>query len=92
MSPGAARRVLEPKWSALSVERDEFIRLFGDRLLWGYLSSARGKLPRDRPPTSRLVGEKVGAGGRVALVRIMVQAKDGTDVRFDYVMTRAGAN
>ena len=32
--PGAARRVLEPEWSALSVvEREEFIRLFGDRLL-----------------------------------------------------------
>ena len=32
--PGAARRVLEPECSALSVvEREEFIRLFGDRLL-----------------------------------------------------------
>ncbi len=91
--PGAARRVLEPEWSALSVvEREEFIRLFGDRLLWGYLSIVRGKLPRDRPPAIRLVGEEVGAGGRVALVRTMVGAKDGTDVRFDYVMTKAGAN
>ena len=91
--PGAARRVLEPEWSALSVvERDEFIQLFGDRLLWGYLSIVRGKLPRDRPPAIRLVGEEVGAGGRVALVRTMVGAKDGTDVRFDYVMTKAGAN
>jgi phospholipid transport system substrate-binding protein len=91
--PGAARRVLEPEWSALSVvERDEFIQLFGDRLLWGYLSIVRGKLPRDRPPAIRLVGEEVGAGGRVALVRTKVQAKDGTDVRFDYVMTKAGAN
>src|SRR2546428_5109836 len=91
--PGAARRVLEPEWSALSVvEREEFIRLFGDRLLWGYLSIVRGKLPRDRPPAIHLVGEEVGAGGRVALVRTMVGAKDGTDVRFDYVMTKAGAN
>ena len=91
--PRAARRVLEPEWSALSVvEREEFIRLFGDRLLWGYLSIVRGKLPRDRPPAIRLVGEEVGAGGRIALVRTMVQAKDGTDVRFDYVMTKAGAN
>ena len=41
-----ARRVLEPEWSALSVvEREEFIRLFGDRLLWGYLSIVRDKLP-----------------------------------------------
>src|SRR5881628_945032 len=81
--PGAARRVLdEPEWSALNVvEREEFIRLFGDRLLWGYFSIVRGKLPRDRPPAIRLVGEEVGAGGRVALVRTMVGAKDGTDVR-----------
>src|SRR2546425_13265481 len=87
---GAARRVLEPEWSALSVvEREEFIRLFGDRLLWGYLSIVRGKLPRDQPPTIRLVGEEVGAGGRVALVRTMIRAKDGADVRFDYVMTKA---
>jgi phospholipid transport system substrate-binding protein len=91
--PGAARRVLEPEWSALSVvERDEFIQLFGDRLLWGYLSIVRGKLPRDRPPAIRLVGEDVGAGGHVALVRTMVEAKDGTDVRFDYVMMKGGAN
>src|SRR5438093_7303720 len=91
--PGAARRVLESEWSALSVvERDEFIQLFGDRLLWGYLSIVRGKLPRDRPPAIRLIGEEVGAGGRGALVRTMVGAKDGTDVRFDYVMTKAGAN
>jgi ABC-type transporter MlaC component len=91
--PGAARRVLEPEWSALSViEREEFTRLFGDRLLWGYLSIVRGKLPRDRPPAIRVVGEEVAAGGSVALVRTMVGAKDGTDVRFDYLMTKAGAN
>jgi len=91
--PGAARRVLEPEWSALSVvEREEFIRLFGDRLLWGYLSIVRGKLPRDRPPTIRLVDEEVGAGGRIALVRTMIRAKDGADVRFDYVMSKPDAN
>ena len=72
--------------------REEFIQLFGDRLLWGYFSIVRGNLPRDRPPTIRLVGEEVAAGGRDALVRTMVGAKDGTDVRFDYVMTKAGAN
>jgi ABC-type transporter MlaC component len=90
--PGAARRVLEPEWSELSVvEREEFIGLFGDRLLWGYLNIVRGKLPRDRPPAIRLVGEDVGAGGHVALVRTLVGAKDGTDVRFDYVMRKVGA-
>jgi phospholipid transport system substrate-binding protein len=90
---GAARHVLEPEWSALSVvEREEFVRLFGDRLLRGYLSVVRGKLPRDRPPTVRLVGEEVGASGRTALVRTTIRAKDGADVPFDYVMTKAGAN
>jgi phospholipid transport system substrate-binding protein len=91
--PGVAHRVLEPEWSALSVvEREEFTRLFGDRLLRGFLSIVRGKLPRDRPPTVRLVGEEVGASGRTALVRTTIRAKDGADVPFDYVMTKAGAN
>jgi ABC-type transporter MlaC component len=91
--PGVAHRVLEPEWSALSVvEREEFTRLFGDRLLRGFLSIVRGKLPRDRPPTVRLVGEEVGASGRTALVRTTIRAKDGADVRFDYVMTKAGAS
>ena len=91
--PGAARRVLEPEWRALSVvEREEFIRLFGDRLLRGYISIIRGKLPRDRPPTIRLVGEEVDTGERVAFVRTMIRARDGADVRFDYAMTKVGAN
>jgi len=89
----AARRVLEPGWNTLSVvQREEFVRLFGDHLLWGYLSLVRGRLSRDRPPTIRLVAEEVGAGGRVALVRTVVRTKDGADVPFDYVMTKAGAN
>src|SRR5439155_25181520 len=34
--PDAARRVLEPEWSALSVvKREELIRIFDDRLLRG---------------------------------------------------------
>jgi len=90
---GAARRVLGPEWSALSVaEREEFIRLFGDHLLSGYLSLVRGKLSRDRPPIIRLVAEDVGAGGRIALVRTVIRAKDGADLRFDYVMSKAGAS
>src|SRR5206468_767427 len=89
----AARRVLEPGWNTLSVvQREEFVRLFGDHLLWGYLSLVRGRLSRDRPPTIRLVAEEVGAGGRVALVRTVVRTRDGADVPFDYVMTKAGAN
>jgi len=90
---GAARRVLEPEWRTLSViQREEFIRLFGDHLLWGYLSLVRGKLARDRPPAIRLVAEEIGAGGRVALVRTVIRDKEGADVRFDYVMAKAGAN
>src|SRR2546430_2128858 len=82
---GAARRVLEPEWRGLSVaQREEFTRLFGDHLLWGYLSLVRGKLSRDRPPAIRLVAEEIGAGGRVALVRTVIRDKEGADVRFDY--------
>jgi len=89
----AARRVIEPEWSTLSVaEREEFIRLFGDRLLQAYLGVVRGLLPRDRPPAVRLVSEAIGASGRVALVRTVVPAKGGADVRFDYVMARAGGS
>src|SRR5206468_3828068 len=61
----AARRVLEPGWNTLSVvQREEFVRLFGDHLLWGYLSLVRGRLSRDRPPTIRLVAEEVVGGWR----------------------------
>jgi len=53
----AARRVLEPEWNTLSpVQREEFIRLFGDHLLSGYLTLVRSKLSRDRLPVIRLVG------------------------------------
>src|SRR5438132_14042942 len=53
--PRAARRVLEPEWSALSVvEREEFIRLFGARLLRGYLSIVLSKMPQNRPPAIRI--------------------------------------
>jgi phospholipid transport system substrate-binding protein len=87
----AAQRVLDAEWRTLSaVQREEFIRLFGDRLLGAYLGIVRGLLPRSRPPTVRVLAEDVGAGGRVAFVRTVVTGKDGADVRFDYVMTRAG--
>jgi phospholipid transport system substrate-binding protein len=91
--PGAARRVLQPEWSALSMgEREEFTRLFGDRLLWGYISIIRGALPRDRPPAIRIVGEEMSVGSRTALIRTTIRAKDGADVRLDYVMNKVDAN
>src|SRR5438093_157550 len=37
----------------------------------------------------RLGAETIDADGRVALIRTMVRSKDGADVRFDYLMTRA---
>jgi phospholipid transport system substrate-binding protein len=85
--------VLEPEWKVLSgAEREEFVRLFGDRLLRAYLGVVRGLLPRDRPPTVRVVAEEIGADGRVALVRTIVPSKAGTEIRFDYVMTPAKAD
>ena len=90
---GAARRALEPEWRTRSLaEREEFTRLFGDHLLRTYISMVRGRLPRGQPPTIRLGAETIDAGGRVALVRTMVRGKDGADVRFDYLMTRAKAD
>jgi ABC-type transporter MlaC component len=90
---GAARRVLGPDWSALSVaEREEFVRLFGDHVLWGYLTLVRNKLSRDRAPSIRVVDEQMGKGGQIALVRTLIRAKDGADARFDYVMTKTGTS
>ena len=87
---GAARRALEPEWRTRSLaEREEFTRLFGDHLLRTYISMVRGRLPRGQPPTIRLGAETIDADGRVALIRTMVRSKDGADVRFDYLMTRA---
>lgn len=88
----AARSVLDAEWRTLSVaQQEEFVRLFGDRLRRAYLGLVRGLIPRGQRPTVRVVAEEIGAGRRVALVRTVVTAKDGADVRFDYVMTRASA-
>jgi outer membrane protein OmpA-like peptidoglycan-associated protein len=84
---GAARRALGPEWNKRTVaEREEFARMFTGVLEHAYLEIVRGWLPRDRPPAIRILGEEV-AGGRVAIVRTKIEARDGSDVRFDYVMT-----
>ncbi len=86
---GAARRALGPEWDKRTVaEREEFARMFTDVLERAYLEIVRAWLPRDRPPAIRILDEDV-AGGRVAIIRTKVQARDGSDVRLDYVMTNA---
>jgi peptidoglycan-associated lipoprotein len=62
--------------------------MFGGVLEHAYLEIVRAWLPRDRPPAIRILGEDV-AEERVAIVRTKVQARDGSDVRLDYVMTNA---
>ncbi len=86
---GAARRALGPEWDKRTVaEREEFARMFTGVLEHAYLEIVRAWLPRDRPPVIRILDEDV-AGGRVAMIRTKVQARDGSDVRLDYVMTNA---
>jgi outer membrane protein OmpA-like peptidoglycan-associated protein len=84
---GAARRALGPEWHQRTVaEREEFARMFTGVLEHAYLEIVRAWLPRDRPPTVRILDEDVARGG-VAIIRTEVQARDGSDVRLDYVMT-----
>jgi outer membrane protein OmpA-like peptidoglycan-associated protein len=88
--PGAARRILGRPGSALgAAETEELVWRLGDVLQRASLDRVRARLPRDRPPAIRFVAEEMGAGGRVALVRTVVRANDGADVRVDYIMTRA---
>jgi len=89
--PGAARRVLGPH--ALGAgEAEELVWRLGDVLQRASLDRVLARLPRDRPPAVRFVAEEMGAGGRVALVRTVVRARDGADVWVDYIMTRASAD
>jgi outer membrane protein OmpA-like peptidoglycan-associated protein len=86
---GAARRALGPEWDKRTVaEREEFARMFTGVLEHAYLEIVRAWLPRDRPPAVRILGEDV-AGGQVAIIRTKIQARDGSDVRLDYLMTNA---
>jgi phospholipid transport system substrate-binding protein len=82
----AARRTVGAAWAGRSeAERTELSGMLGAVLSHAYLEIARAELPRDRAPELRVLGEDV-AGDGTALVRTSIHARDGRDVRLDYVM------
>jgi len=86
----AARQALGPDWDRRTgVEREEFTRMFTGVVEHAYLEIVQGRLPRDRPPAIRIIGEDIIAE-RGALVRTEVQARYGNDMQLDYLMTRSG--
>jgi len=86
----AARQALGPDWDRRTgAEREEFIRMFTGVVERAYLEIVQSRLPRDRPPTIRIVGEDIIAE-RGAVVRTEVQARYGNDMLLDYLMTRSG--
>src|SRR6266849_7148261 len=86
----AARRALGPDWDRRTgAEREEFIRMFTGVVEHAYLEIVQSRLPRDRPPAMRIVGEDIIAE-RGAVVRTEVQARYGSDMQLDYLMTRSG--
>jgi ABC-type transporter MlaC component len=86
----AARQALGPDWDRRTgAEREEFIRMFTSVIEHAYLEIVQGRLPRDRPPAMRIVGEDIIAE-HGAVVRTEVQARYGSDVQLDYLMTRSG--
>jgi phospholipid transport system substrate-binding protein len=87
---GAARQVLGPEWDRRTgEEREEFSQMFTGVVEHAYLEIVQSRLPGDRPPVIRIVGEDIIAG-RGAVVRTEVQAKYGDDIHLDYLMTRLG--
>jgi phospholipid transport system substrate-binding protein len=86
----ASRQALGREWNRhTGAERDEFARAFTGVLERAYLDIVQARLPRDRPPAIRVIGEDI-SGDRVAEVRTKVQTRDGGDVQLDYKMTRPG--
>jgi outer membrane protein OmpA-like peptidoglycan-associated protein len=84
----AARSALGAEWDRRSgAEREEFSRIFTAVLERAYVDLVRARLPRNRPPTVHVVAEDI-TGTRSATIRTRVQAKDSSDVRIDYLMTR----
>ncbi len=84
----AARRALGAEWDKRTgAEREEFARIFTAVLERAYLDMVRARLPRNRPPAVQVVAEDI-TGRRTATVRTRIQAKDSSDVRIDYLMTR----
>jgi peptidoglycan-associated lipoprotein len=87
----AGRRALGPEWDQRTgPEQEEFSRLFTAALEQAYVEMLRAQLPRDWLPAIRITGEEA-TGEDGAVVRTAVQARDGSAVRFDYMMTRSNA-
>jgi peptidoglycan-associated lipoprotein len=85
----AGRRALGPEWDRRTgPEQEEFARTFTATLEHAYLEMLRAHLPRDRPPAIRITDEQA-IGDRGAVVRTAVQARNGSTVRFDYMMTKS---
>src|SRR5439155_12181517 len=85
----AARRTLGPAWEARTAsERAELSSMLGAILSHAYLEVARARLPRDRPPELRVLAEDVTRDG-AATVRTSVHARDGSELRLDYMMGSA---
>jgi len=86
----ASRQALGGAWNQRTgAERDEFARAFTDVLERTYIDIVQARLPRDRPPAIRVIGEHI-SGDRVAVVRTKVETRDGGDVQLDYKMNRPG--
>jgi phospholipid transport system substrate-binding protein len=84
----ASRRALGPNWDeCTSAERDDFARTFTGVLERAYLTIVQARLPRDRPPTIRVLGEDL-VGEQLAVVRTKVRTREGSDAELDYRMTR----
>ena len=87
----AGRRALGPEWDQRTgPEQEEFSRLFTAALEHAYLEMLRAQLPREWLPAIRITGEEA-TGEDGAVVRTAVQARNGSAVRFDYMMTRSNA-
>ena len=87
----AGRRALGPEWDQRTgPEQEEFSRLFTAALEHAYLEMLRAQLPRDWLPAIHMTGEEA-TGEDGAVVRTAVQARNGSTVRFDYMMTRSNA-
>jgi outer membrane protein OmpA-like peptidoglycan-associated protein len=87
---GAARQVLGPEWDRRTeAEREDFSQMFTGIVEHAYLKIVQSRLPGDRPPVIRIVGEDTLVEGG-AVVRTEVQAKYGDDIQLDYLMTRLG--
>src|SRR5688572_7606460 len=88
--PQAARHALGPEWDRLTTaQREQFTTAFTDVIERAYLEVLRARMPRNRPPSLRVLDERVGEG-RAALVRTVVASRDSNDVQVDYVMARSG--